>query len=100
MILNLLRVEALKVEQMIKRSFSEHATQALLPETLRKIQEGERELGGLAALTCDVCEGGAIKNYWQTAKEAYRTATHVVEKGAELGKILTSGRVVILYDEV
>lgn len=32
MILNLLRVEALKIEEMIKRSFSENATQALLPE--------------------------------------------------------------------
>src|ERR1700761_8800096 len=32
MILNLLRVEALRVEEMIKRSFSENASQRLLPE--------------------------------------------------------------------
>src|SRR5690606_35238482 len=32
MILNLLRVEDFKVEDMIKRSFSEFATQRLLPE--------------------------------------------------------------------
>ncbi len=32
MILNLLRVETLKVEEMIKRSFSENASQRLLPE--------------------------------------------------------------------
>jgi antiviral helicase SKI2 len=32
MILNLLRVEALRVEEMIKRSFSENASQSLAPE--------------------------------------------------------------------
>lgn len=39
MILNLLRVEALKVEEMIKRSFSENASQRLLPEQQQKVVE-------------------------------------------------------------
>ena len=39
MILNLLRVEALRVEEMIKRSFSENASQRLLPEQQRKVAE-------------------------------------------------------------
>lgn len=39
MILNLLRVEALKVEEMIKRSFSENASQRLLPEQQRQVLE-------------------------------------------------------------
>jgi antiviral helicase SKI2 len=39
MILNLLRVETLKVEEMIKRSFSENASQQLLPEQQKKILE-------------------------------------------------------------
>ena len=39
MILNLLRVEALKVEEMIKRSFSENASQKLLPEQQQKVVE-------------------------------------------------------------
>lgn len=39
MILNLLRVEALKVEEMIKRSFSENASQRLLPEHQKKVAE-------------------------------------------------------------
>lgn len=39
MILNLLRVEALRVEEMIKRSFSENASQRLLPEQQRKVEE-------------------------------------------------------------
>jgi antiviral helicase SKI2 len=39
MILNLLRVEALKVEEMIKRSFSENATQKMLPEQQKLFDE-------------------------------------------------------------
>jgi antiviral helicase SKI2 len=37
MILNLLRVEALKVEEMIKRSFSENASQLMLPEQQKQV---------------------------------------------------------------
>lgn len=39
MILNLLRVEALKVEEMIKRSFSENASQRLLPDQQKRVAE-------------------------------------------------------------
>lgn len=39
MILNLLRVEALRVEEMIKRSFSENASQRLLPDQQMKVAE-------------------------------------------------------------
>ena len=39
MILNLLRVETLKVEEMIKRSFSENASQQLLPDQQKDILE-------------------------------------------------------------
>ena len=39
MILNLLRVEALRVEEMIKRSFSENASQRLLPEQQKRVIE-------------------------------------------------------------
>ena len=39
MILNLLRVEALRVEEMIKRSFSENKTQQKLPEHERLLAE-------------------------------------------------------------
>lgn len=39
MILNLLRVETLRVEEMIKRSFSENTSQRLLPENQQKVIE-------------------------------------------------------------
>jgi antiviral helicase SKI2 len=56
MILNLLRVEALKIEEMIKRSFSENATQALLPEHEKQIKLSEADLAKVKRESCDICD--------------------------------------------
>ncbi|UJO19573.1 Putative ATP-dependent RNA helicase [Fulvia fulva] len=56
MILNLLRVEALKIEEMIKRSFSENATQALLPEHEKQIKVSEADLDKVVRQQCDICD--------------------------------------------
>jgi len=56
MILNLLRVEALKIEEMIKRSFSENATQALLPEHEKKIKISEGDLQKVQREACEICD--------------------------------------------
>ncbi|CAG8009507.1 unnamed protein product [Penicillium olsonii] len=56
MILNLLRVEALKIEEMIKRSFSENATQALLPEHEKQVQLSEASLDKIKREPCEVCD--------------------------------------------
>jgi antiviral helicase SKI2 len=56
MILNLLRVEALKIEEMIKRSFSENATQALLPEHEKAVKLGEADLQKIKREPCDICD--------------------------------------------
>jgi antiviral helicase SKI2 len=50
MILNLLRVEALRVEEMIKRSFSENAAQKLAPEQQRQIAHVRRRLSNWSQL--------------------------------------------------
>lgn len=44
MILNLLRVEALRVEEMIKRSFSENLSQRLLPDQQKRVLEVQPRL--------------------------------------------------------
>lgn len=44
MILNLLRIEALRVEEMIKHSFSENSTQTLLPEHKNRVEHLTEEL--------------------------------------------------------
>lgn len=56
MILNLLRVEALKVEEMIKRSFSENAAQSLLPEQEKQVKLSEVNLAKVKREPCDICD--------------------------------------------
>lgn len=56
MILNLLRVEALKIEEMIKRSFSENATQALLPEQEKQVKLSEVDLAKIKREPCNYCD--------------------------------------------
>jgi antiviral helicase SKI2 len=56
MILNLLRVEALKIEEMIKRSFSEDATQALLPEHEKQVRLSEADLAKIKREPCPICD--------------------------------------------
>lgn len=56
MMLNLLRVEALKIEEMIKRSFSENATQALLPEHEKRVKLSEADLEKLKREPCKICD--------------------------------------------
>ncbi|KAL6704332.1 Antiviral helicase ski2 [Coniothyrium glycines] len=56
MMLNLLRVEALKIEEMIKRSFSENATQALLPEHQNQVKLSEADLAKIKREPCDICD--------------------------------------------
>ncbi|KAL8939692.1 MAG: hypothetical protein Q9211_002621 [Gyalolechia sp. 1 TL-2023] len=56
MILNILRVEALKIEEMIKRSFSENATQALLPEQEKQVKLSESDLAKIKREQCSICD--------------------------------------------
>lgn len=56
MILNLLRVQALRVEEMIRASFSEHAGQLAAPEEERALQESRRLLEAAPTLCCSLCE--------------------------------------------
>ncbi|TDL28168.1 antiviral helicase [Rickenella mellea] len=101
MILNLLRVEALKVEEMIKRSFSENASQKLLPQHQRDVLEKEDILSKLPKLDCDICSGDI--------NEFYDISNRVVQLNRQLlsiaagsvhgAKFLSSGRVVVLRDE-
>ncbi|KAK5084055.1 Antiviral helicase ski2 [Exophiala xenobiotica] len=56
MILNLMRVEALKIEEMIKRSFSENATQALLPQHEKQVALSQANLDKIKREPCQVCD--------------------------------------------
>lgn len=79
MILNLLRVEALKIEEMIKRSFSEHATQQLLPEHEKAVKLSEADLAKVKRDSCDICD--AHMDECHQAAQDYKRLTQELYKG-------------------
>ncbi|THV06548.1 ATP-dependent RNA helicase [Dendrothele bispora CBS 962.96] len=100
MILNLLRVEALKVEEMIKRSFSENASQRLLPEQQQRVIENEKTLSTLQKLQCDVCEPD-IEQYYDDSAEIISLNKRLVtmaKRDRRGVKLFEAGRVVVLRD--
>ncbi|KAK1252320.1 hypothetical protein MKX08_003507 [Trichoderma sp. CBMAI-0020] len=74
MILNLLRVEALKIEEMIKRSFSEHATQQLLPEHEKDVKLAQADLAKVKRESCGICDG-VVDECHQAAQDYKRLTT-------------------------
>ncbi|KAI0652358.1 antiviral helicase [Trametes meyenii] len=100
MILNLLRVEALRVEEMIKRSFSENASQRLLPENQKKVVESEKKLSSMPQLSCDVCAMD-IEGFWDISFDVVEMNLRLLMMAASSphgARLLSSGRVVILRD--
>ncbi|KAM0265384.1 hypothetical protein ACHAQJ_000226 [Trichoderma viride] len=74
MILNLLRVEALKIEEMIKRSFSEHATQQLLPEHEKDVKLAQADLAKVKREPCTICDN-VVDECHQAAQDYKRLTT-------------------------
>jgi antiviral helicase SKI2 len=116
MILNLLRVEALKVEEMIKRSFSENAAQKLAPEQQRQValvssssltdrkranEQTEKQLARLPKVDCQVCNAD-IGPFYDLSSEVVRVNAYMIKQAAAASgaKILTPGRIVVLRDGV
>ncbi|KAG8836698.1 hypothetical protein FRC18_010845 [Serendipita sp. 400] len=100
MILNLLRVEALKVEEMIKRSFSENASQKLLPDQQKKITEIDGRLSNLPKLQCALCSPDIEVVYDLSKDMVWRhQGLLAMAAGQSAGaKIFAAGRVVVLRD--
>ncbi|KAI0008213.1 DSHCT-domain-containing protein [Xylariaceae sp. FL0662B] len=100
MILNLLRVEALKIEEMIKRSFSEHATQQLLPEHEKAVKVSEADLAKVKREPCTICDG-ALEQCHQSSMN-YKQLTHELYKGLltiPIGKKLFSQSRLIVFNK-
>ncbi|KAL9107716.1 MAG: hypothetical protein Q9227_007431 [Pyrenula ochraceoflavens] len=101
MMLNLLRVEALKIEEMIKRSFSENATQALLPEQQKQVNLSEANLAKIKREPCEICDidleacHGAAMTY-----EALTKDLHLSILATPVGKRLWSTKRLIVFKQV
>jgi antiviral helicase SKI2 len=101
MMLNLLRVEALKIEEMIKRSFSENATQALLPEHEKKVKLSEADLEKVKREPCKICD--VDLEACHQACEDYKRLTnemHLSLLGNPVGRRVLGKNRLIVYKKV
>jgi antiviral helicase SKI2 len=119
MILNLLRVETLKVEDMIKRSFSENASQRVLPDQQKEVQKVRTFQPSSGAFLCFELqietalralpklnlseESEAIREFYDISAELVRGNQRILKLATSQqqgSKTLGSGRVVVVSDEV
>jgi antiviral helicase SKI2 len=100
MILSLLRIESLRVEEMLKRSFSEDGNQKSAPEQAAALEKDKKLLEGLEKLTCPICEVD-LENYYATCRDIREKSKKIYKElltgPQRLGnKILTVGSVLIV----
>jgi len=95
MILNLLRVERLRVEDMIKRSFGEFHTQKDAYSDAEKLKALESRLGNLPVVSDP---SGDLQEYYDGCTEYFelRRSINGIYSQHIGNKVLTSGRVVVL----
>ncbi|KAI9188040.1 Antiviral helicase ski2 [Blastocladiella emersonii ATCC 22665] len=98
MILNLLRVETLQVEDMMKRSFSENSSQRMLPDVEKEFNKLQSALRELPALACLLCSRD-LADFYSTCAEivTLQRATADAIMGSAVGaKALAAGRLVVI----
>ncbi|CAG8511393.1 21781_t:CDS:10 [Gigaspora margarita] len=98
MILSLLRVEELRVEEMIKRSFSEHSSQIMLPTYKQMLEKSEKSLSSFQKLDCTICSPD-IKDYYNVSTRILELNHKLLEKimsTPQGNKALSQGRIVII----
>ena len=101
MILNLLRVEALKIEEMIKRSFSENATQALLPEQEKQVKVSEADLAKIKREPCDICDVDLDECHAAAVDfQAATTDLHLGLVASPVGRRMFSAKRLIVFKKV
>ena len=101
MILNLLRVEALRIEEMIKRSFSENATQALLPEQEKKVKLSEADLAKVKRQPCSICDGEVEAAHGAAVTfQALTQDLHLALAASPVGKRMFSLRRLVVFKRV
>ncbi|KAL8946327.1 MAG: hypothetical protein Q9183_007925 [Haloplaca sp. 2 TL-2023] len=98
MILNLLRVVALKIEEMIKRSFSENATQALLPEHEKQVKLSESDLAKVKRPRCDMCDVDMSKCHDNAMSfQTVTTNLHLSSIGSPIGRRTISAKRLVVF---
>ncbi|XP_071154128.1 superkiller complex protein 2-like [Mytilus edulis] len=102
MILNLLRVEQLKVEDMIKRSFSEFHSQKDKVKHKEDMDKLYKEIAKVKDIECYMCSID-LEMYYQTCKDYHQLKKKiqaVVLSHPAAIKSLTAGRVIVINDNL
>jgi len=103
MILNLLRIEALRVEEMIKHSFSENSTQVLLPENQKKVDKLIEQLSNIKISKCEWCNLKNVEETFQVMTEyenLYTEIAECIQKNPIIKtQLLKTGRLVCYRDK-
>lgn len=101
MILNLLRVEALKVEDMMKRSFSENDNQKNKGNVQKNLESSEKALKNAEKLDCKDCSKDIAEFYSlniQLLSMAVSIHSYFIQQPKN--KIFTFGTVIIINNEL
>lgn len=100
MILNLLRVEAFKVEDMMKRSFFEDGAQKEMPEQEKLLKDHEKMLKSTKNIECNIC-GSDIEELYQANLQATvlnrNRMDHLFNRTTAWPKFLPKGRVALIH---
>ncbi|WAR31042.1 SKIV2-like protein [Mya arenaria] len=98
MILNLLRVEQLRVEDMMKRSFSEFHSQKDVARRKEDLDKLHTQITSLADIECFMCSVD-LETYWETCRDFHELNNHlqsIILSHPAAIKALSPGRVVIV----
>lgn len=102
MILNLLRIEALRVEEMIKHSFSENTTQTLLPEHQKTVEMLSSKLLTTSIDECSICKLENAEEAQELLSNYQSLYTQIVEEiqkqPLSRNAIMKTGRLLIFRD--
>lgn len=104
MILNLLRVDEMKIEDMIRRSFAEFNAQSALPSTKALLKKASKACTSLDMVEWpvdnDACPESLIQQYAQCVNEGSEIGKYLMGKIQDsnyVSKILTPGTPVLYY---
>ena len=75
MILNLLRVEHLRVEDMMKRSFGEDHQQSKLGNVRKKLQDLYEKIQQMSTMACDICKD--IETYYSNSSSYLQLKVYI-----------------------
>jgi len=79
MILNLLRVEQLRVEEMMKRSFAEFNVQRDAPGMKEEAEKLEKQLSMIKTMDCVLCSQDLVE-YYQALRELQQVTQKIKVK--------------------